>query len=331
MYSRRVPMDQIRENTAVSQTRSDSTENAQHVGRFAPSPTGKLHFGSLVTALASYVSSRAQKGLWRVRMDDLDRARVVAGSDSDILRILELCHLHWDGAVVYQSANHDIYRQGVERLLATNHLFYCGCSRKDVSLKAGHHDNHCSQRPVRSIRCASSGKVSWNDCWQGMYVFDLDKTGAFPVAQYDVSRTTDTIQADQWYNDSVRFSYHLASVLDDDEMKVTQVIRGADLMESTARQMYLCQMLALRAIEYRHLATAINDQGQKLSKQTLARPVPFDQVGDWLFAALGYLGQNPEAALRHASTAEQVSWAVDNWQESQIPKMRELVIQQEYQ
>ncbi|HWF11114.1 MAG TPA: glutamate--tRNA ligase family protein [Bryobacteraceae bacterium] len=198
-------------------------------GRFAPSPTGPLHFGSLVTAVASYVDARSKGGCWLIRMEDLDAPRNVPGADTDILRTLKHFGFEWDGPVICQSTRLDAYREALDRLRRDGHVYPCSCTRTTTP----------------PCTCKTG------DRWRVRY----------PEGDFTVRR------ADGIY------SYQLAVVVDDAFQQVTDVVRGADLLESTPRQIHLQKLLGLPTPRYRHVPLALNESGEKLSKQTLAPPL----------------------------------------------------------
>jgi glutamyl-Q tRNA(Asp) synthetase len=209
-------------------------------GRFAPSPTGHLHFGSLVAAVASYLDARSQDGKWLVRMEDLDTPRVVPGSASDILRTLERFGFEWDGPVLYQSTRLDAYREALDQLRQSGFVY-------SVFVPA----NNASRWIVR---------FSEDD-------FTVLRSDGF-------------------------FAYQLAVVVDDAFQQITDVVRGADLEDSTPRQLHLQKLLGLPSPRYRHVPVVTNERGEKLSKQTLAPGLDINVAPDLLAKALHFLGQS---------------------------------------
>jgi glutamyl-Q tRNA(Asp) synthetase len=225
-----------------------------YIGRFAPSPTGPLHFGSLVTAVASYVEARERGGQWLIRIEDLDTPRCVRGADADILRTLERFGFEWDGPVLYQSSRVAAYRAALERLKSGGHVFPCSCSRG----------------AIEPCRCVSG------DRWRVR----------FPGDDFTVLRADGII------------AYQLAVVVDDAFQGVTDVVRGADLLDSTPRQVYLQKLLGLATPRYRHVPVVTDAAGAKLSKQTLAPPLDTDRVEELWAAALRFLGIEDRQALQ---------------------------------
>lgn len=310
-------------NIADDTTRSlRSKGRAPHyIGRFAPSPTGALHFGSLVAALASYCDARAHKGQWRIRIDDLDMPRVVPGAAETILRQLEACALHWDGPITYQSQHGDAYRAAFEALRANGRLYPCGCTRKDLADApraidgSRHYPGTCRNglpegKTARAWRYRTEETITFTDAIQGTLRENLPRDlGDFIV----------------WRADGIP-AYQLAVVVDDALLGVTHVVRGADLLGSTARQIALARALDLPVPQYAHVPVALAPNGQKLSKQNLAQPLPWDApraLAAQLVAALTFLGQNPPATLNHALAQEIVAWAVAHWNRSAIPSTLE--------
>jgi glutamyl-Q tRNA(Asp) synthetase len=274
-----------------------------YIGRFAPSPSGPLHFGSLVAALASWLDARAAGGRWLLRIEDLDRPRVQRGAADAILRALERLGLYWDGEVVFQSRRAARYERALARLANT---YLCGCTRREiadsaVSLAADGaqvYPGTCrvglpAGRSARSLRVRVEGSISFADRVQGALVQDLEReVGDFVLRRADG-----------------QFAYQLAVVVDDAEQGVTDVVRGADLFDSTPRQIYLQALLGLRTPRYLHVPMAIDAGGEKLSKQAGARAVGREDL--WL--ALRFLGQ---------PASETLADAVRDWNPALIPARR---------
>ena len=273
------------------------------IGRFAPSPSGPLHFGSLVAALASWLDARAAGGRWLVRIEDLDRPRVQPGAADDILRTLERLGLYWDGEVVFQSRRAAAYEAALSRLGDT---YLCGCSRREiadsaVSLAADGaqvYPGTCRAglapgRAARSLRVRVQGSVSFVDRAQGRLAQDLEReVGDFVLRRGDG-----------------QFAYQLAVVVDDAQQAISDVVRGADLLDSTPRQIYLQRLLGFPTPRYLHVPVAVDAAGDKLSKHAGARPI--DQ-GD-LRRALRFLGQPASDTLAEATRA---------WNPALIPARR---------
>ncbi|HYL89416.1 MAG TPA: tRNA glutamyl-Q(34) synthetase GluQRS [Burkholderiales bacterium] len=266
-----------------------------YIGRFAPSPTGPLHFGSLVAALASWLDARAAGGRWLVRIEDLDRPRCVPGATEEILRTLRELGLHWDGEVAYQSKRYTSYADARRRL--QEQTYWCNCSRREIAdsslglaVDGAHiYPGTCRAAGLktgRSLRVRAAGEIRFHDRVQGEQRQALEHD----VGDFVLHR------ADGMY------AYQLAVVVDDAAQGITDVVRGADLLDSTPRQIYLQRLLGLPTPRYLHVPAAVNAAGEKLSKQTGALPV----VPTWTVVrrALDFLGQ---------PRAESLDEAVRNW------------------
>ena len=289
-------------------------------GRFAPSPTGPLHFGSLVAALASYADAKSRNGEWLVRIEDLDPPREMRGAADDILRTLEAFGFAWDGPVRYQSRCSDLYEAALQRLVAAGLAYPCGCTRREVAA-AGRsgidgpvYPGTCRNGlpPGRSARAwrlrVPEGIVVLHDECFGTSGQDV----ANEVGDFVLRR------ADGW------FAYQLAVVVDDADQGVTRVVRGADLLDSSQRQLLLQRLLGLPAPAYRHVPAAVDAHGDKLSKQTHARPLDRLQAGRALVAAAAFLRQDPPAGLASADPREILQWIVAHWRPEAIPCRRTL-------
>ena len=283
-------------------------------GRFAPSPTGQIHFGSLVAAVGSFLDARHQGGIWLVRMEDLDRTREVPGAASAILRTLDAFGLHWDGTVIYQSARTAAYAEALDRLDALGLIYPCGCSRSEIAAagltgpEGPIYPGTCRQglapdRRTRSQRLrVPPGEAAFVDRIQGPTTQDVARA----VGDY-VLRRADGIHA-----------YQLAVVVDDGAQGITDVVRGADLTASTPRQILLQRALGLPSPTYAHVPLVLDPLGRKLSKSDAAAPVdPADPLPVALLS-LRHLGQAlpPETP---ADPAELWQWAIPRWNISHVP------------
>ncbi|MBM3765815.1 MAG: tRNA glutamyl-Q(34) synthetase GluQRS [Acidobacteria bacterium] len=248
-----------------------------YCGRFAPSPTGPLHFGSLVAAVGSWLDARRAGGRWLVRIEDIDVLRCVPGADGDILRTLEAYALDWDEEVVWQTRRHDLYRAALESL--SSKVFPCSCARKP------RYDGACrngTNLPPRTIRLrVPDALIRFEDRRLGAFEENLEATcGDFILKRADGL-----------------YAYQLAVVVDDADQRITDVVRGADLLDSTARQIWLQRQLGVPTPRYLHLPVALGSGGEKLSKQTGAPPIPPHGDVATLRKALAFLGvQNIEGA-----------------------------------
>ncbi|MBT8433412.1 MAG: tRNA glutamyl-Q(34) synthetase GluQRS [Gammaproteobacteria bacterium] len=291
-------------------------------GRFAPSPSGPLHFGSLVAGLASYCQAKSQQGDWLLRIEDVDTPRVVAGASDQILRDLEAFGFEWDGAVSYQSEGFEKYQHYLDKLLDKKDCYPCECSRRTLreqGVPSGPlgqiYPGNCRAKQLslenHSIRL-NTGHAQWIkfvDRVYGEFALNLSES----VGDF-VLRRADNI-----------YSYHLAVVVDDELQNITEVVRGADLLENTCLHIYLQQKLGFKTPDYMHIPLVNNAQGVKLSKQTGANALDHRNPSRQLFAALGHLGQSPQRQLENAGPREILQWAVDNWSIVSIPVERAAV------
>ena len=288
-----------------------------YVGRFAPSPTGPLHFGSLVAALGSFLEARSRDGRWLMRIEDVDTPRTVPGAEAAILSALERLGLWWDGPVVRQSEREAAYRDAIDRLRSSGRVFDCACSRKEIAETAGdasqRYPGTCRNgipagRRPRSIRLrvGAGAPVCFDDVLQGRICEDVSEA----VGDF-VLRRADALIA-----------YQLAVVVDDAAAGITHVVRGADLLDSTCRQIVLQRALGVATPGYLHLPVAANAAGEKLSKQTRARALEPGGEAVQLVTALQFMGQAPPAELRDERPDTIVEWARRHWRVDAIPAMR---------
>ena len=287
-------------------------------GRFAPSPTGPLHFGSLVAAVGSYLDARTQGGEWLVRMEDVDTSRNVPGAADDILRTLAAFGFVWDGPVLYQTSRLAAYAEALALLKQRGLAYGCACSRKEIADSATRpaidgglaYPGNCRHglpagRTPRAWRlCVNDVPLGFSDRIQGR----LEQQLARDVGDFVLLR------ADGLY------AYQLAVVVDDAWQGITDVVRGADLLASTPRQCWLQQCLGLPTPTYAHLPVAANADGEKLSKQTRARALDVGQAAELLVQALCFLGQAPPAELAMAGVAGVWEWALAHWRFASIPR-----------
>ena len=288
-----------------------------YIGRFAPSPTGPLHFGSLLAAVASYLEARRRRGLWLVRMEDIDPPREEPGAADRIVTALAAYGFEWDGAVTHQSASRDDHEAALGQLAAQSHTYRCTCSRSDLadaprgplgivypgSCRSGTGPGEAA------IRVRTSGhRIGFTDRLQGRQAQALaTESGDFIVRRRDGL-----------------IAYHLAVVVDDELQGVTEIVRGIDLMDSTPRQIWLQRLLGYRTPAYAHIPVAVNSKGQKLSKSHGAKPIPTADPAPVLTAALAALGQDPPAALARESVGQVWSWALENWRLDVLAGCREI-------
>jgi len=288
-------------------------------GRFAPSPTGPLHIGSLYTAVASYLQARSQGGQWLLRVDDLDPFRCKPRYSEQILHTLERYGLHWDEQVLYQSKRHDSYRAAIEQLQQQALLYPCQCSRKELNQRHiinGVYDQYCLKHPIPANQRAALriqlnvDKICFNDQVQGQQQQDLkQQVGDFIV-----------FRKDQVY------AYHLAVIIDDAEQKISEVLRGYDLLDSTYRQIFLQHTLGINTPQYAHIPTINDDSGAKLSKQTYAPDIALSPVRETLINTLHYLNLRPAKDLINSEVSEILQWAVDEWSIKAIKPQTSIIL-----
>ncbi|OGT19006.1 MAG: tRNA glutamyl-Q(34) synthetase GluQRS [Gammaproteobacteria bacterium RBG_16_57_12] len=291
-------------------------------GRFAPSPTGPLHFGSLIAALGSFLQAKQAHGTWLLRIEDIDPPREIPGAADDILYTLESYGLEWDEQPLYQSTRSEAYREALLILERMQRIYLCGCSRKEITDAAQPGEKHaiypgtCRNRlpagkSARALRLNTQGiQIRFADRLQGEIKHDLEReTGDFVIRRADGP-----------------IAYQLAVVIDDAAQGITEVVRGSDLLEQTPGQLYLQQLLDLKTPDYLHLPVATHQHGQKLSKQTFARALDTSQPIPALIKALDFLGQSPPPELHEANLAEFWHWAISHWDSRHIPNTRTIAI-----
>jgi glutamyl-Q tRNA(Asp) synthetase len=308
-------------------------------GRFAPSPTGPLHFGSLIAAVGSYLDARHNKGHWLVRMEDLDTPRTVKGAADDILRTLEAFGMYWDEAVLYQSQRTAAYEEALQKLQAIDAVYPCACTRKEIADSALHgiegqiYPGTCrngisagregrawrvyTDYPSRHSRLrgndgilSDGGIIQFDDALQGRITQHLEnQIGDFVVKRADGL-----------------FAYQLAVVVDDAFQGIAHVVRGADLLSSTPRQIYLQRLLGLTTPTYMHLPVAVNARGEKLSKQTLAASVDVHNVSSTLWRVLELLRQKPPAVLASCKPEEILDWAIACWDKDRLKGILQIAV-----
>ncbi|HSI21473.1 MAG TPA: tRNA glutamyl-Q(34) synthetase GluQRS [Methylophilaceae bacterium] len=295
--------------------------SAPYRGRFAPSPTGPLHFGSLVAAVGSYLEAKSRDGAWLVRIEDIDPPREMPGAADDILRTLEAYGFEWNGPVLYQSRRGDLYDAALEKLDNDRLLYPCACTRREIAdsalpgIEGPIYPGTCRRgllagRTPRAVRVrVDAVEIEFEDAIQGTIRQNL----ARDIGDFVLKR------ADGF------FAYQLAVVVDDAAQGITHVVRGSDLLDSTPRQMYLQQLLGWSTPNYAHLPVATNAAGEKLSKQTLAQPLDPKQPTPALWQALDFLGQNPPGELAAGALGDLWSWAMAQWDMRLVPRRKSCV------
>jgi len=325
-------------------------------GRFAPSPTGSLHFGSLVAAVGSYLDAKHHHGTWLVRMEDLDTPRCVAGAADDILRTLAAFGLHSDEPVLYQNQRTAAYEAALHQLQTIGAVYPCCCTRKEITDSALHgidgqiYPGTCRNgipegRQERAWRVRTDylcrhSRESGNPAIQNAFFSNPldsrfrgnDEThNAVGVISFeDTLQVQITQHLENEIGDFVvkradgLFAYQLAVAVDDAFQGITHIVRGADLLHSTPRQIYLQRLLELPTPHYMHLPIAVNAQGEKLSKQTLAQAIGTNNVVATLLSVLEFLQQQPPVELRDESVEKILNWAVANWRLEQLKNVRQI-------
>ena len=284
-----------------------------YIGRFAPSPSGELHFGSLIAALGSYLQARAQHGTWRVRIEDIDPPREVPGAADTILRQLDHYGLHWDGEVLWQSQRHDAYREALNDLRQRGLSYYCTCTRARIQSIGGVYDGHCRLRGNGPENAALR-------LWQHQPVLHFhDRLRGDLYADDALAREDFIIHR----RDGL-FAYNLAVVVDDHFQGVTEIVRGADLIAPTVRQISLYQQLGWQPPCYVHLPLAMNSDGNKLSKQNHAPPLPEGDPRPVLIRALQFLNQDVTSNWQDLPTGALLARAVEKWDLSRVPETAQI-------
>ncbi|MDO6444089.1 tRNA glutamyl-Q(34) synthetase GluQRS [Marinobacter sp. 2_MG-2023] len=273
-------------------------------GRFAPSPTGPLHFGSLVTALASYLEAKSRQGLWFIRIEDLDPLREPPEATGEILHSLETHHLFPDAPVLFQSRRHEAYHSVIDYLSGIGRAYRCSCSRKQLQANHGRHPLRC--RDVSSTTSTQPYAMRFaltdEEChWQDQLLGPQHQTVRAEIHDPVILRKEGF------------FAYQLAVVVDDIEQGITDVVRGSDLLDMTAQQLQIYRALGATPPNWLHIPVIVNDQGQKLSKQNRAPALDNQAPVENLFAALTALNQQPPQPLLTGSAADLLKWACTHW------------------
>jgi glutamyl-Q tRNA(Asp) synthetase len=282
---------------------------AGYTGRFAPSPTGDLHLGSLYTAAASYLDARAHGGRWLLRIEDLDRPREVPGSCGAIQSTLETFGFEWDGPVIFQSARRSLYADALDRLDEQGLLFACSCSRQDLA-EDDRYPGTC--RDGVKLAGAATGTrlrveprhIHFIDHIQGQY-------------RQDVAAACGDLLLKR--RDSI-YAYLLAVVVDDADAGITRVLRGADLLDNTPRQIYLQQALELHTPSYAHVPLICEPDGAKLAKSRRSLRLDADAPLAQLLLIFDLLGLDPPVELRQSGIDAAWRWAIAHWELRRVPK-----------
>jgi len=295
-------------------------------GRFAPSPSGLLHFGSLIAALASFLDAKSfvtpdgKSGRWLVRIEDIDPPREQAGASSAILATLEAFGLYWDEPVLYQSQQSEIYQDTLSDLQQQNLSYYCQCTRAEIKSIGGIYQGHCrtlkqpkNNSAVRLIN--QHGIYQFNDLFQKQKQGKVKCDRALAKEDFIIHR-----------KDGL-FAYQLAVVVDDIYQNINHVIRGCDLLEPTARQLTLFTTLNSAIPKYGHVPLAVTTKGYKLSKQNKAPAINNNNPQPALIAALKFLGQAPDPNLINDNVDDIIRWAINHWSRDKVAKVKEICIE----
>ena len=290
-----------------------AASSPSYIGRFAPTPSGHLHFGSLVAALASYLDARSAGGRWLLRMEDLDPPREMPGAQAAIIEALHRYGFEWDGEWIRQSDRHDAYAHVVERLFSQGLAYACTCSRKKLEGYNGVYPGFCRNAGHSMENAAIRVRVpeleyAFQDRVQGEYRQHLGRdVGDFIIRRRDGL-----------------YAYQLAVVLDDAAQGVTDIVRGADLLDSTPRQLYLQELLGLSQPRYLHVPLIVQPDGHKLGKSYRSPALTPEHATPLLLRALRTLGQPTDDRLEHASPRQVLDWAIAHWDAALIPRTHTL-------
>jgi len=287
----------------------------QYIGRFAPSPTGPLHFGSLVAAVASYCDAKAHEGKWLLRIEDIDTPRVQAGATDSIISTLAAFGFEWDGEIMLQSQRHQAYVEAFTRLQNQHLIYPCTCTRKEIADSSSYmgiegivYTRTCLNHAIKT-NTPAAWRIKTQD--QSIHFIDAIQGEIEQNLQSDIGdfvlKRADGI-----------FTYQLAVVVDDAQQGITHVVRGSDLLNSTTRQIFLQQLLGFITPQYLHIPVVKNQQGEKLSKQTLASALSLIDRQQQLYDAFCFLGLAPPLAIKNATPKEMWRWAIAHWKVSEL-------------
>lgn len=283
-------------------------------GRFAPSPSGRLHFGSLVAATGSYLRARSLNGFWHLRIEDIDTTRCRQEFSDDILRDLELLGFEYDGPVLYQTRRLDFYREKLEELIRSGKTYYCNCTRADIKKMGGIYTGHCRNlnlpySDTSAVRLKSTKYVNqYRDAFRGLI------TNPLPDVQDPVLRRRDGL-----------FAYNLVCILDDIDTGITEVVRGADLLYDTFTQISFIREINASVPEYAHLPLAMEDGERKYSKQNRATPIDIDHASEVLVKAIRFLGQTIPDDIARERPADILKFAAAHFDPQRIPT-RDMIV-----
>lgn len=297
---------------------SQDTATNTYRGRFAPSPTGPLHIGSLIAATGSYLQAKKNNGLWFVRIEDIDPPREAKGANDNILKTLDAFGFEWDGDILYQSSRLATYEAIVQTLIANDQAYYCHCSRKqinenaDLGVNGPIYPRTCLHKKTQHHRFQQQAALRFKTRDEKIYFNDFTQAA---IRQNVARESGDFVikRANGLYN------YQLAVVIDDAYQGITEVVRGSDLLSLTPGQINLQEALNYPTPDYLHMPVITNEHGQKLSKQTRAMAIEGTQGSQALWLCLNFLGQQPPAELKNVSVNEFWQWAIPHWDPQNIP------------
>lgn len=284
-------------------------------GRFAPTPSGPLHFGSLVAATASYLDAKSHQGSWLLRIDDLDKPRVQVGAIQSIIHTLEAYGFEWDEEILYQSQRFPFYQNRLDELILQNTAYFCTCSKKLMkqTAKMGEcgliYSGECRDQPRRNISASMSVRVLTDD----KIMFFEDRVQGFQKQQLE-SEVGDFVLK---RSDNI-YAYQLATVIDDEHQNITDIVRGIDLLDNTARQLYLQELLACPRVSYLHFPVVTSRGGNKLSKQNHAAAIKLADALQNIHQSLMFLGQQPPQQNEFDNVDDLWLWAINNWNINKI-------------
>jgi glutamyl-Q tRNA(Asp) synthetase len=284
-------------------------------GRFAPSPTGAVHYGTLIAAVGSYLQAKKNQGKWFLRIDDIDVTRKIEGADTGIIKTLESFGFEWDGEIIYQSSQTRHYQQALEQLISQSLVFPCLCSRKQLADSSSDiypgtcRDRRLPEKKQHALRVmAKNIDIEFNDVVMGIQKQNIEKQcGDFIIRRRDGL-----------------FAYQLAIVVDDAMQNITEIVRGADLLSSTPRQIYLQQRLNYPTPSYCHLPLAVDEAGNKISKSEGATKIDINNKEYLLLSVLNFLGQQPPEALFKSDITDIWEWAIKHWQIDLVPAVKSI-------
>jgi glutamyl-Q tRNA(Asp) synthetase len=289
-----------------------------YIGRFAPSPTGPLHEGSLLVALASFLDCKSKKGIWKLRIEDIDLYRNVNGADEEIKETLISHGLHWDGEVETQKDKNSIYQKKMQELINNKKIFFCDCRREDLKKKPGPYPGYCRSKIDVNYKSASIGRPASHairfNTNEGTCIFD---DLVFGKQEINMDELGDCILRRR---DGL-FAYQFAVVVDDAKQGITNIVRGADLIKDTAWQIKLQEALKIKPPQYCHIPIVVDNSNlRKLSKQTGAPRINNLVPVKNLNRALSQLKQTPPPKNKYKNIEDTLDWAINNWDKQKIPK-----------